>query len=86
MKSIMLLNGIFEVVFGTLLVIGLFTRIVAFLFFLHTLVIMFSLGYNDISIRDFGLALASLSVYLYGGDKWCLDRKLKKKWFSRLFT
>lgn len=78
LQSIMLLNGIFEIVFGTLLIIGLFTRVVAFILFLHVLLIMFSLGYNDVAIRDFGLAFATLAVFLNGTDKWCLDIKLKK--------
>ena len=79
LQSIMLLNGIFEIVFGTLLIIGLFTRVVAFILFLHVLSIMFSLGYNDVAIRDFGLAFASLSISLHGADKWCLDKKLKSR-------
>ena len=79
LQSIMLLNGIFEIVLGTLLIIGLFTRIVAFILFLHILLIMFSLGYNDVAVRDFGLALAAFSVSLYGADKWCLDKKLKSR-------
>ena len=78
LQSIMLLNGIFEIVFGTLLIIGLFTRVVAFVLFLHILSIMFSLGYNDVAIRDFGLAFATLAVFLNGADKWSLDRKLKR--------
>ena len=78
-ESIVILNGIFEIVLGTLLIIGLFTRIVAFILFLHTLIIMFLLGYNDIAVRDFGLAFATLAIFLNGADKWCLDRRLKKK-------
>ena len=78
LQSIMLLNGIFEIIFGTLLIIGLFTRVVAFILFLHILSIMFSLGYNDVAIRDFGLAFATLAVFLNGADKWSLDRKLKR--------
>ena len=79
LQTILLFNGIFEIIFGTLLIIGLFTRVVAFILFLHLLSITFSLGYNDVAIRDFGLALASLSISLYGADKWCLDRKLRNK-------
>ena len=79
LQSIMLLNGIFEIVLGILLIIGLFTRVVAFILFLHTLGIMFSLGYNAVAVRDFGLALATFSVFLHGADKWCFDKKLKNK-------
>ena len=79
LQNIMLLNGIFEIVLGTLLIIGLFTRAVAFILFLHILIIMIGLGYNDVAVRDFGLALATFSVFLHGADKWCLDRKFKRK-------
>ena len=78
-ESIVILNGIFEIVLGTLLIIGLFTRIVAFILFLHTLIIMFLLGYNDIAVRDFGIALATLAIAFNGPDNWSLDRKYRNK-------
>ena len=71
-------NGIFEVVFGLLLLLGLFTRVSAFLLGIHLLGIAFSIGYNEIGVRDFGLTLATFSIFLYGADIWCLDRKRKK--------
>lgn len=71
-------NGIFETVFGTLLLLGLFTRISSLLLGIHLVGIMLGLGYNDIAVRDFGLMLATFSVSLQGPDKWCLDAKLKR--------
>ncbi|MEK6856700.1 MAG: hypothetical protein AABX49_01665, partial [Nanoarchaeota archaeon] len=68
----------FEVVFGLLLLIGLFTKIVSLILALHLLVISFSLGYNDIAVRDFILSLATFSIFLNGKDKLCLDKKLFK--------
>jgi len=79
LQNIMLLNGIFEIVLGTLLIAGLFTRVVSFVLFLHVLSIMFSLGYNDVAVRDFGIALATLAVFFNGVDNWSLDRKLRNK-------
>ena len=79
LESIVILNGIFEIVLGTLLIIGLFTRIVAFILFLHTLIIMFLLGYNDVAVRDFGLAFATLAIAFNGPDNWSLDRKYRNK-------
>lgn len=76
--SILLITGIFEVVFGLLLLIGLFTRLSSSLLFLHLLIITIGLGYNDIAVRDFGLALATLAIFLHGPDKWCLDKKFRK--------
>ncbi len=69
------LNGIFDAGFGLLLAIGLLTKISAFAVFLHLVSIAISLGYNDIAVRDFGLALVAFSIFLRGADKWTLDYK-----------
>ena len=76
--TIVFLNGLYEVVFGTLLLLGFFTRVSALLLALKLFVIILSNGYNDISVRDFGLALATLSVYFHGHDSLSLDNKTKK--------
>ena len=73
--TIMLFTGIFETLFGALLLIGLFTRLSSLLLTIHIFIIAISLGYNDIAIRDYGLALATLVVFLNGPDKYCLDIK-----------
>jgi len=77
--TLIFLNGIFETVLGGLLLLGLFTRISSFLLGLHLIGITFSLGYNDIAIRDLGLALATFAIFLHGPDKWCLDKKRRNK-------
>ena len=79
LESIVILNGIFEIVLGILLITGLFTRVVAVALSLNTLFIMFSLGYNDIAVRDFGIALATLAIAFNGPDNWSLDRKYRNK-------
>jgi len=76
--SFITFNAVFEIIFGFLLLLGFFTRIAAFLLFLHILFIGINLGYNDIAIRDIGLSLATLAVCLHGPDEWCLDQKLKR--------
>ena len=76
--NFVIFNGIFEVIFGILLLLGLFTRLVSIILTLHLLGIIFSLGYNEISVRDFGLMVSSFVVFLNGKDSWCLDRKLFK--------
>ena len=73
------LNGIFETVFGSLLLAGFYTRISAFLLALHLFGISFSLGYNDISVRDFALALATASLIFSGAGEFSLDKKFKKE-------
>ncbi len=73
------LNGWFEVCFGILLVAGFYTRIVAGLLALHLLGIVFSLGYNSIAVRDFGLTIALISIFLHGPSEWSLDEFFAKK-------
>ena len=72
-------NAIFELIFATLLILGVFTRLSALLLGLHLIGISIVLGYNEIAVRDCGLALATLSIVLTGPDKWCFDRKIWKK-------
>lgn len=72
--TFVLFNGIFEVVFALLLVVGVYTRWAALLLSLHLFGIAFSLGYNDVAIRDLGLALATLTIFFQGNDAWCLQK------------
>jgi uncharacterized membrane protein YphA (DoxX/SURF4 family) len=67
-----MLNGAFETIFGFMLLLGYLTRISALLLSGHLVMIAFGMGYNDIAIRDLGLAVATFSVFLHGEDDWCL--------------
>jgi len=78
-QTLVIFNGIFEIIFGLLLLIGLFTRLSAGLLALHLFGIALSIGYNPLGIRDFVLALATASVFLAGPDPWCLDMKWRSK-------
>ena len=75
-------NGFFETLFGLFLLLGVFTRFSALVLSLHLFGIAFSLGYNDIAVRDFCLALATMAVAFYGHDNWSYDRKLLKSWWG----
>ena len=88
--AIIILNGIFETIFGALLLLGLVTRFAAVVISVHLLIISFSIGYNDVAVRDFGLSLATFSIFLYGPDRLSLDKKIKvsrfkDKFFIKLF-
>ena len=76
-KTFIYLNGTFEVIFGTLLAIGHFTRTAALLLTIHLVGIIIGLGYNDVAVRDFGLMLITFAIFLGGKDKWCLDYRIK---------
>ncbi len=77
-KYFVIANGIFEIIFGSLLISGYFTRIAAILLGLHLLGITFHLGYGETAVRDFGLALSTISIAIGGADKWCLETRKKK--------
>lgn len=74
-QTIVLLNGAFEVILGLALAAGFMTRWVALLLSLHLLLIAYEVGYNDIGVRDFGLAIATLSLFFFTPDQYTLDRK-----------
>ena len=61
LDSFIFLLGIVELILGTLLIIGLYTRIVAFIMAIHLALVVASLGFNEIAARDIGL----LSIALY---------------------
>ncbi len=71
------LNGWFEVTFGTLLVLGFYTRFVALILALHLFGITLTIGYNEIGVRDFGLSMSLLALAFQGGGGWSLDAWFK---------
>src|SRR3989344_5127717 len=72
-RDLIYLNGTFEIVFATLLLLGLYTRFVSFLLSLHLLHIITILGYGAVAARDFSLAIATFVIFLNGADEFCLD-------------
>lgn len=74
-STIVLLNGAFEVVLGALLAIGFYTRVAALLLSVHLLFIAWEVGYNDIGMRDFALAVCTLALALFGPDQYTIDNR-----------
>lgn len=68
-------NAVFELVFGLLLLLGWQTRIIALLLSLHLFDIMYVVGYGEIGVRDFGLAIATLVIAMQGPDTLCVQQK-----------
>ncbi len=77
--TLVFLNGLFEVIFGILLILGLFTRISAIFLALHMAHIITVVGYNEIAVRDFGIFMGALSVFFTGSDFFTLDYKFKTR-------
>jgi uncharacterized membrane protein YphA (DoxX/SURF4 family) len=76
--ALVYLNGWFELSFGLSLLFGFYTRFVALLLALHLLDITYIVGYNAIGIRDLGLALATISVFLFGSDTFSIDNLFER--------
>lgn len=67
------LNGLFEIVFASALLLGYFTRFSALLLALHMLDITYVVGFDAIGVRDFGLAIATVAIFMNGVDIFSLD-------------
>ena len=77
--TLVYLNGAFEIIFGTALFLGFFTRIAALLLFLHIADITLTVGLDAVGVRDFGLTVATLVIFLNGADFFTLDRFVKEE-------
>lgn len=74
------LNGTIELALSALLILGLYTRFASLLLGLHLFGIASIFGLNNpTGIRDFGLALATLSIFFSGPDKFSFDYLFAKK-------
>lgn len=73
------LNGWFELLAGIMLISGFYTRIVSFLLCLHLFGIIFSLGYNAVAVRDFGIFMALVSIFLDKENRYSLDEFLERR-------
>jgi uncharacterized membrane protein YphA (DoxX/SURF4 family) len=67
-------NGIFDLILGLWLLSGIYVRISGLLASLHLLGVVAVLswmtgGYNEIAVRDFGLLMAAIAVFLNGADR-----------------
>jgi uncharacterized membrane protein YphA (DoxX/SURF4 family) len=73
--NIIIINGIIETILGLLLIFGFFVQPIAFLLGLHMIGIILSVGYNEIAVRDFGILVALVAIFIGGNDKWCIVKK-----------
>ena len=85
-ETLVRFNGSFEIVFGLCLLFGFFTRISAFLLALHMVHITVTVGYNGIGVRDFGLTVAVISLFLLGENAFSLDYYLKNKKQAKIYN
>ncbi|PNX45911.1 MAG: hypothetical protein BV456_12985 [Thermoplasmata archaeon M8B2D] len=72
---IIFFNGIFDFVIGIALLSGFFVRASAAFGVLHLLLTSITLGWNDVAVRDFGLLIVLVSVFLHGPDEFCFGNR-----------
>ena len=77
-STMIVFTGVFNLIVGALLILGILTRLAAALAALHLLGIRVTSGYNEITIRDFGLLLGAFAILLNGKDNFCLGKNSKK--------
>ena len=77
-NNLVMLNAVMELTLVLFLIIGLYTRFSSIVLSLHLLGVAFSVGFNPIGIRDFGLAIATFVIFLNGLDNYCYDHLYNK--------
>lgn len=65
--------GLGELILGVLLLIGLFTRLIALFVAIHLCGVIISIGFNDIAVRDFGLLLSAIALAINKIHYFSLD-------------
>ena len=73
-QTLVYLNALFEIILGSFLLFGFYTRTVALLLALHIADITYIVGLDSIGIRDLGITIATLAIFLNGRDWFSLDR------------
>lgn len=76
-ETIVFANGIFEVIGGAMILVGLFVRPVAIILGIHLCIIAVDIGvFTGIGVRDIALAFATLSLGLSTPDDWTIDSRM----------
>jgi len=75
----LIIQGMIETVVGALLLIGLFTRFAAVIAALTMVIVIISVGYSDIAIRDLGILSIAVALALTIKHPLSLDGYLRKK-------
>ena len=74
------INGSLEIVLGLCLLFGFFTQVSALILAAHLAVIALDVGiFTPVGVRDFGLTISTLSIFLNGISYFSLDKKKKKR-------
>lgn len=72
------IQGIVEAVIGFQLILGILTRLTACVASLVLFLIVYSIGFDPIGIRDTGLLFSSIVILILGPGEWSMDVWFKK--------
>ena len=78
-NNLVVMNSILEITLGIFLMLGLYTKFSSFVLSIHLLFIAISMGFSPIGVRDFGLTIATLSIFLSDLDRYTLDWTIKNR-------
>ena len=73
------LLGILEAIIGLFLLLGFLTRITAIIAAILLLGVIFTVGYNEITVRDIGLLAMAISLIITKDNILSLDSLIKKR-------
>ena len=73
------INGFIEIILGMLIFTGLFLRIATIGFIIHMGFILAVVGYNEIGVRDLGLLLSGVALYMTNDHTLTLDARFRNK-------
>ena len=74
--NIVYYNAAFDIFLGLWLLFGFLVRLSSTLAALHLIGVFIVLGYNQLTIRDFGLFCIAVSIALHGADSWCWGKQM----------
>ena len=73
--NLVYINGIFETLFGILLLLNQCSKVVSTILAIHMLTIIMHLGYNEIAIRDFAICIGFISLIFSSENKYFFKKK-----------
>lgn len=77
--NLVVFSGIMELTLGLFLLLGLYTRFASLILGVHLAGITFAMGFTPIGVRDFGLTIATLVLFLVGPHAPSIDTWIARK-------
>ena len=76
-ELIVLSSGIIVSLLGLLLLLGLMTKIVAWILVFHMIIVLNGIGYNSMGVKSFGILIGTITIAMTRNDSLRLDNKIK---------